>query len=117
MLWFDENPSILKWSSEELVVPYMSPVDGRPHRYFVDFVVEYKTKSGEMKRAAVEVKPHAQTQSPQKPKRMTKQFVESVETYAVNQAKWTAAREWCRQNNMEFLIITEHELGVTKKSK
>jgi hypothetical protein len=114
MLRFDTTPSILKWSSEEFVIPYVSPVDGRPHRYFVDFVVEYKTRDGKIKRAAVEVKPDAQTKLPATPKRMTKQFMESVETYAVNQAKWEAAKKWCANNGMEFIILTEYDLGIKK---
>ena len=36
----DDNKNVLKWSSEDIVVPYISPVDGRMHRYFVDnFIV------------------------------------------------------------------------------
>ncbi len=115
LLWLDSNPSILKYSSEELVIPYISPKDGKPHRYYVDFVVEYKTRAGEVKRAAVEVKPEAQTLPPKQPKRITKQFMESVETFAVNQAKWAAAKEWCSNNNMDFIILTEREILGKKK--
>ena len=41
-LWCDRNPSIIKWSSEETVVPYLSPVDGKMHRYFIDFKITTK---------------------------------------------------------------------------
>ena len=39
-------------------------------------------------------------------------WVHSVETYAVNQAKWKAAREFCADRNIEFKIMTEYELGI-----
>ena len=33
--WADMNPSVVEWGSETVIIPYISPVDGRPHRYFV----------------------------------------------------------------------------------
>ncbi len=110
MIRFDEDSSFLKWTSEEFVIPYISPVDGKPHRYFVDFAVEYKTKDNVVKKALVEVKPKDQTKPPVKPKRVTKYFMESVETYAVNQAKWDAATKWCKTKGWDFIIITEEHL-------
>jgi hypothetical protein len=79
MVFFDNNPSILKWSSEETVVPYISPVDNRPHRYFLDFTVMFKTRTGEIKRAIVEVKPAAQTKPPVNRKK-TQRYLEEVKT-------------------------------------
>lgn len=114
MVRLDTDPRFLKWASEEFIIPYISPVDNRPHRYFVDFIVQYKNRNGEVKKAAVEVKPDAQTRPPKQPKRVTKRFVESVQTYAVNEAKWKAATEWCKNQNMDFIILTEKELGITK---
>ena len=109
MKWCDENPSVIRWASEELVIPYVSPIDNQVHRYFTDFVIEVQTKSGETKRYVVEVKPHAQTLPP-KQKRNKQRLLEELSTYAVNQAKWSAAKEFCRKKNMEFIVITEKEL-------
>lgn len=109
MIYFDNNPGILKWSSEETIVPYISPVDGRPHRYFIDFTVMFKTKSGEIKRAIVEIKPKAQTVPPVKRKN-TQRYITEVKTYSVNQAKWKYASEWAKRNNFEFMILTEDHL-------
>lgn len=114
MIWFDTNPSVIRWASEEMPIPYISPIDNRPHRYFVDFLVEYKKTDGTICKAAVEVKPHAQTLPPQQPKRVTKQFVESVQTYAVNEAKWKAAIQWCKSRGWEFIILTEREIFPSK---
>jgi hypothetical protein len=33
-------------------------------------------------------------------------------TYAVNQAKWKAAKEFCSDHMWEFIILTEKELKV-----
>jgi hypothetical protein len=35
-----------------------------------------------------------------------------VKTYAVNEAKWKAAEEYCADRRMQFMILTEKELKV-----
>lgn len=111
----DVNPNIVKWASEEFSIPYISPVDGRPHRYYPDFLIEVKEKSGKLKKYVIEIKPKKQTQPPVKKKRVTKGFILEAKTYAVNQAKWKAAVEFCNDNMIEFKIITEDELYHWKK--
>ena len=108
----DTNPNILKWASEEFSIPYVSPTDNRVHRYFPDFLIEVKETSGKIKKYVVEVKPAKQTQPPKQGKRITKSFLYEAKTYAVNQAKWKAAAEFCLDNGVEFKIITEKELGI-----
>lgn len=111
MDWLDRNPNIISWASEELVVPYKSPVDGRFHRYFPDFVVKVKTRMG-TKTMMLEVKPKKQTREPEKKKRITKQYIQEVTTWGVNQAKWKAANEYCLDRGWEFKILTEDDLGL-----
>ena len=106
----DENTNVLRWASEEIIVPYISPIDNRPHRYFVDFYVEARAIDGSVKKMLLEVKPAAQTQPPKSPKRRTKRYISEVMTYGVNEAKWKAAREYCKDKGWEFRIITEAEL-------
>ena len=106
----DENTNVLRWASEEIIVPYISPIDNRPHRYFVDFYVEARAIDGSVKKMLLEVKPAAQTQPPKSPKRRTKRYISEVMTYGVNEAKWKAAKEFCRDKGWEFRIITEAEL-------
>jgi TnsA endonuclease N terminal len=106
----DENTSVIRWASEEIVVPYISPIDNRPHRYFVDFYVEARAVDGSIKKMLLEVKPAAQTQPPKSPKRKTKRYISEVMTYGVNEAKWKAAQEFCKDKGWEFRLITEAEL-------
>lgn len=108
--WCDHNENILRWASEEFSIPYVSPVDNRVHRYYPDYLIEVKEKGGKIKKYVVEVKPKKQTKEPKKPDRTTKTYINEVKTYAVNQAKWNAAREFAKDNGVEFLIMTEDDL-------
>ena len=68
MVWCDNNANIQEWGSEETVIPYVSPVDNRVHRYFPDFYMKIKENSGRIKRYVIEVKPYKQTIPPTKTK-------------------------------------------------
>jgi hypothetical protein len=118
MQYLDDNPNIVAWSSEEVIIPYVSPIDGRYHRYFVDFYVEVRQPDNTTKIMLLEVKPAAQTTSPKKPaSRKSKRYLYEVATYGVNQAKWEAAVSYCNRQGWEFRIITETELFGTGKKK
>ena len=112
MVYCDRNDRSLEWGSEEFFIPYRSPLDGKIHRYFPDFYVKVKTKQNTIKKWVVEVKPKAQTRPPRTPKRKTKKYITEVRNYAINDAKWKNAIEYCKDRNMEFIIITEDELGI-----
>ena len=107
MLWCDQTTSVQEWGSEEIIIPYTSPVDGKRHRYYPDFYVKVNGK-----KYIVEVKPTKQTKEPKRQKKVTKRYVTEVVTWSVNQAKWKAAKEFCRDYGMEFMLITEKELKV-----
>ena len=107
MQWCDSHPSVEEWASEEIIIPYISPVDGKRHRYFPDFYV----KVGKKKYIA-EVKPSYQTKEPKTQKRNTKKYISEVMTYAVNQAKFKAATEFCKDHGWEFMLVTEKELKI-----
>ena len=110
--WCDINESILEWGSEEFWIPYLSPIDNRTHRYFPDFIIKVKESTGVIKTYVIEVKPKRQTKPPIKKKRVSKSYIYEMKTYSVNQAKWKAADEWCKDRKIEFKIITENELGI-----
>lgn len=110
MKWADTNPSILKWCSEEIIIPYISPVDGKPHRYFTDFAIIVDRGNGNTQKYLIEIKPEVQTQPPKRGKRTTNKYVESLAIYAVNMSKWQAAEEFCKRNGMSFQVLTEKHL-------
>ena len=112
MVYFDQNPNILKWCSEEVIIPYKSPIDGRWHRYFPDFLIQVKTKEGSIDTILIEVKPHKETKEPAKRKRITKNYLYEVQTFGINSAKWKAAEEYCADRKWKFMILTEKELGI-----
>jgi hypothetical protein len=112
MDWLDRNRDIISWASEELIVPYISPVDNRVHRYFPDFLVKVRNKEGQLKTLMIEVKPKKQTQPPIQQRRITKQYITEVTTWGVNQAKWKAAQEYCLDRGWQFKIMTEEHLGL-----
>jgi len=112
LIWFDKNPDIIQFGSEELIIPYISPVDGKPHRYFPDFFVKSKTKNG-IKTMVIEIKPYKQTVSPKQRKKVTKLYITEVTTWGVNQAKWEAAKQYCLDRKWEFKILTERDLNFT----
>jgi hypothetical protein len=111
MNYFDRNSNVIQWSSEELAIPYISPIDKKPHRYFPDFVIQVISKDGSKKTLMIEVKPEKQTKPPEKRKRTTKRYIEEVRTYGINTAKWRAAEEYCADRKWEFKILTEREIG------
>mgnify|MGYP003385119286 CR=1 FL=1 len=109
----DDHPSINWWSSEELIIRYLSPVDGRMHRYFPDFVINVTTRSKQTRTLVIEVKPHAQCSLPKPPKRQTPRYINEVKTFAVNQAKWKAAETFCLDHGWTFKVMTEKDLKIT----
>jgi hypothetical protein len=113
--YLDENENILEWSSEELSIPYISPIDGRKHRYFPDVVVKARTHDGSTRTMMLEVKPLDQTKEPKKQTKKTKRYITEVTTWAVNQQKWKMAEEYCADRDWQFKLITEKELGIKYK--
>ena len=112
MKYCDSNPNILEWGSEEVIVPYRSPIDNRYHRYFPDFYIKVRESTGKIKRMIIEIKPQKQCVEPKVQKRKTKSYVYQVCEYARNQAKWEAAKEFCEDRQWEFKVLTENELGI-----
>lgn len=113
-LWCDKNPAVVRWSSEETIIPYMCPTDNKLHRYFIDFKIRIKQKDGSVKVYLIEIKPAKQTIPPKSPGRRTQKFLTETYAFIKNQAKWKAATEYAKDRGWEFKILTEHELGITK---
>jgi len=109
----DDNINVVEWASEAVIIPYISPIDKKVHRYHTDGIIAIKEANG-IKKYIVEIKPSAQTKLPVKGKKRQSTMVYETVRYAQNQAKWDAARKWCQKHGYEFLILTELELGITR---
>lgn len=112
MGWLDKHPGVLQWGSEELIIPYRSPIDNRIHRYFPDFIIKKKTPDGKVDTVVVEIKPKAQTQPPSIQTKATKRYITEVQQWGINSSKWKAAENYCKDRGWKFEIITEKELGL-----
>jgi hypothetical protein len=104
--WLDTQSMVLKWSSEEVVIPYVCKTDGKAHRYFVD--VKMTLKDG--RTFLIEVKPKKETIPPKTPDRKTRRYITEVMTYAKNQSKWGAAEEYAADRGWKFEVWTEDVL-------
>jgi len=111
-LWCDRNPAVVKWSSEETIIPYRCQTDNKLHRYFVDFRIKVKQIDGSLKTYIIEIKPDAQTRPPEFPGRKTKKFITESFTFVKNLSKWKAAEQWCLDRGYEFKILTERDLNI-----
>ena len=102
-VWADLNPSVVKWNSEEVVIPYICATDGRPHSYYVDAFIMIKSADGRIGKFLVEIKPEAQTVAPKFPGKQTRRFLTEMNTYMKNQSKWEAAKRWAKDRGMDLL--------------
>ena len=107
MHYCDQNPDVLVWASEELPIRYYNPLDKKFHRYFPDFII----KTTKNKKYMIEIKPSRQIVKPKPPKKKTKSYMRESYEYIKNKAKWQAAKAYCVNNNMEFKLLTEKNLG------
>lgn len=112
MIYCDNTPEVISWASEELSIPYISPLDGRVHKYYPDFIIYYKTPE-KLKTSVIEVKPQKETKPPRK-KKNKKLFLQEIRTWEVNKSKWAAAEEYCENRGWEFIIMTEKQLKPNK---
>mgnify|MGYP006281110709 CR=1 FL=1 len=112
MRYFDMSSSVLQWGSEEIIIPYISPIDNRIHRYFPDFIVKMRGIDGTINTSIIEVKPYAQTKEPMIQEKRTRKYLKEVYTWGINQAKWKAAIKYCADRKWDFKIMTEKDIGV-----
>ena len=109
MKYLDRQPGVLQWNSEEIIIPYKSPIDGKWHRYYPDFWV--KTSKAE---TIIEIKPKKQTKPPKENPKHRRRYLREVKTFVVNEAKWKAAKEFCENKGLQWQIMTEDTLSNTK---
>lgn len=100
----DLSQDVQKWCSEPFGIEYISPLDNRIHKYYPDFFILRNNK-----KYLIEIKPKSQAFKPRN--------AYDKQAQSVNIAKWSAARELCKLHDIEFLILTEDEIGIRKGTK
>lgn len=115
----DLHPDVVWWQSEEIAIPYLSPIDNKIHRYFPDVILKKRIGPDTYETVMIEIKPQKQTVPPDTSKknntptgRVSRRYLNEVKTYGINDAKWKAARKYCEERGWKFAIMTEHHLGV-----
>jgi len=112
MRFCDEHPSVAQWASEAIRIPYRNPLTGKHTIYVPDFFIAYADANGKQKVELIEVKPANQTFRENLGRSRANQA-----HYVVNQAKWTAARAWCKQKGIFFRVINEGDIFHTGKRR
>ena len=130
--WCDCSPSIVRWSSEPIRVPYYDRVSkleankklgldpNNPKNwitkfYNVDYWAEVKKPDGVIEKWFIEIKPANKLQKPKPPKndaplKDIKRYNLAVKEYLINEAKFAAMNEWARIHNSKFYIFTDVQL-------
>lgn len=112
--WADKNKKVVRWGSENIIIPYVSPLDNKVHRYFVDNFIVFLNPKGKPKKYLIEIKPSKSVARPVINERKRKStMIYEQKTWVVNQAKWEAAKRWADKKGYEFIILTEKELNIS----
>ena len=112
MKFCDEHPSVAKWASEAIKIPYRNPLSGKQTIYVPDFFIVYSDRKGKQRVELIEVKPKNQTV-----KEKVGRSKHNQAHWIVNQAKWEAARAYCKQNGIYFRIVNEDDIFHTGKRR
>lgn len=109
MSFCDNNPAVINWASEAVQIPYRNPVSGKNTIYVPDFIIVYVDANQRKHVELIEIKPSKEA------------TMESAKSYrdklmvAINMAKWAAADNWARANNMRFRVVTEFDIFKNMK--
>jgi hypothetical protein len=106
--YLDDNDNIIRWSSEEIKIPYISTIDKQVHQYYPDFVFEAK-KEEKIETFMIEIKPKKQTIQPL-PRKNKRAYLNECITFETNTCKWKAATAYCQDKGWTFKILTEENL-------
>lgn len=98
--WCEKSPRIKHWASECIAIPYLNH-DGKWHRYYPDFFVEYS----DGRFAVIEIKPSSQTHKP-----VNENSWFGME-WRKNYCKWKTTKEFCEARGWEFKILTEKTIN------
>lgn len=114
MEFCDNTSSVIEWGSEGVGISYFNPILKKPSTYWIDFYMKTRSKEGNEIKWLIEVKPNKYLEKPNPPERLTEKqvlhFARHAKAYLINSAKFEAAQDYARSNNMKFGIITENFL-------
>lgn len=105
----DNNPAIISWASEAVTIPYKNPVTGKNTVYVPDFLIVYVDANQKQHTEIVEIKPLKEATME------TAKTLRDKYSVAINMAKWAAADNWCRANNLRFRVVTEYDIFKNMK--
>ena len=94
------------FSSEGHRIKYFDPTSGKNRIYYPDFYVMFNNR----KKFIVEVKPEKDMRMPKRGKKSQKTMMIREHTFLINQAKFKAAKQYCKKLEYKFIIITEKDL-------
>jgi hypothetical protein len=112
MNFCDSHPSIQKWASESIKIPYQNPLTKRVTVYVPDFFIQYLDKNNNLFSEVIEIKPQNQ-QLLEKIGRNTARQAQ----YVVNQYKWAAATAWCKGHGLKFRVLNETDIFHQGKTR
>jgi hypothetical protein len=106
----DNNPNVLEWGYEIIDIPYIAPTrnGGQRNRVYKPDLYVVTQNNGVVKKKLIEIKPYKQTVKPRSRKPRTRLYEEH--TFIINELKWSAAKQWCKARNIEFVLSTEREM-------
>jgi len=115
MMWCDNNDKVMMWSSEPVQIEYISRVDNKKHIYYPDFYMKVLQEDNNLKEFLVEIKPKQQLIKPEPPKKASKKALSSyqflAEQYIKNLDKYTFAKEYSKNRNWNFIVLTEDSIN------
>lgn len=125
----DNAPSVLRWSSEPVSIPYYDrvskleecaklglnpndPSNWEVKNYNTDFWYESDLGQGEVEKIFVEIKPSYKLRKPIPPEhdaplKQQRIFNNAAKEYLINEAKFAALKAWAEKNGSKFYVFTE----------
>lgn len=108
MTLLDNHPNVIQWASESITIPYINPLTGKRSVYVPDFFVLYRDKNGKERAELIEVKPAKEAIAENAKSKRDKAAL------IVNTAKWAAALTYCKKSGINFRVLTEDQIYITK---
>lgn len=117
----DQRENVIRWSSEDIAIPYINPLDemknppvyGKVRHYYVDFFFTKRNSDGSEQDYIIEVKPLSQVPTEvmdikgKKTKRRLINYIKEAEVHLLNKAKFEAAITYAEERGAKFGIVTE----------